>query len=440
MAIVLDKWQQEALDHKGHLLLCTGRQIGKTYILSRKCAERMINGAKTKIIIASLTEEQAKLIISMILRFLEDNHKKLICSGKNKPTQNKIMLKNGSVALARPVGNTGDSLRGFTGDILVLDEVSRFNELILTAARPTLLSTGGEIWMASTPYGKKGYFWDCFQNKDGRFKVIHKSSEEAIRERPISQGWTEKQRAEAMKFLDEEKNSMSVLQYGQEYLGLFMDDLRQFFDDELIQRVCVLRRRPNILKGRSYYLGVDLARMGDDDSTFEILDKIDDETIEHVENVVTKKTLTTVSEDLIINLNSIYDEIKFIAIDAGSGSLGVGIFDHLLRNDSIKSKLIAINNRTRPLDKKGKTKTRLMKEDLYDNLRVLMEKKIIKLLDDDSIRLSLKSIQYEYVVTPSKETRVRIFGDYSHIVEGIARAAYMAKEKSLNVWMDSIRI
>ena len=40
--LILDDWQEEALKHKGDLLLCTGRQIGKTMIMSLKAAKRMI--------------------------------------------------------------------------------------------------------------------------------------------------------------------------------------------------------------------------------------------------------------------------------------------------------------------------------------------------------------------------------------------------------------
>ena len=37
--IKLDKWQQEVLDYDGDILLCTGRRVGKTYILARKAMD-----------------------------------------------------------------------------------------------------------------------------------------------------------------------------------------------------------------------------------------------------------------------------------------------------------------------------------------------------------------------------------------------------------------
>lgn len=434
-----DVWQKEALEHDGNLLLCTGRQVGKTTIMAAKAAEFILNHKGSQIIVVSLTEDQAKLIIVMILDYLEKKNKKVIAKGKNKPTQNKITLTNHSKVIARPVGTTGDAVRGFTGDVLIIDEASRMPQLVWDAGKPTLLTTGGQIWMCSTPFGKQGYFWEAFQNKDGRFKVIHVSSEEVIMNREICDGWTEDKRTKAIKFLEDEKTTSSKLQYGQEYLGLFIDDLQRYFSDELIKACCILRREEQIDKNANYYMGVDIARMGEDESSFEILRKVRDRELIQVENQTTTKTLTTETEDRIISLNNVYDFQK-IYLDAGSGSLGVGIFDHLLRVDSVKRKVVAINNSVRPLDFSGDTKAHLLKEDLYDNLRSLMEKGFIKLLDDEKVIASLRSIQYEFLKKENEQTKLHIFGSYSHIVEGLIRAAWCSKEKDLRFWVTSIRV
>ena len=85
-------------------------------------------------------------------------------------------------------------------------------------------------------------------------------------------------------------------------------------------------------------------------------------------------------------------------------------------------------------DLKDNKKT-LLKEDMYRNLLTMMLHERIKLLDDDEILLSLKSCQIEYLEN-SKE--VRIFGNYTHIVEGLIRAAWLAKEKSIKLSFDYI--
>ena len=436
--LILDKWQEDLLDWEDHLLLCTGRQVGKTTIMAHKAGKYMLEHPNTNIIVVSLTEDQAQLMIIMILTFLEQKHRGDIAKGRNKPTKSAIKLINGSSVIARPVGNTGDAVRGFTGDILIVDEASKMPEMMWVAAKPTLLTTGGKIWMCSTPHGKEGYFYECFLNKQKRYKVFHISSEEVVKDRKISESWTEKRKTEVIKFLEEERESMSELRYGQEYLGLFLDDLRRYFSDELIEKICILKRRPNIMPDRVYALGVDIARMGRDETSFEILEN-NDGFLKHVANIVTKKTLTTQTEDRIRELHKQY-QLEKIYIDAGSGSLGVGILDHLLRYDDTRRETVAINNRTRPLDRFGKRSTRLLKEDLYENLLNLMETGQILLLDDDNIKASLRSVQSEFVVKDDQISQYKIFGNYTHIVEGLIRAAWIVKEKNLNIWISSIKV
>lgn len=428
--IVLDDWQKEILDHKGDLLLCTGRQVGKTTIFAIKAAEYLVNNAGSQIIIVSLTEDQAKLIIVMILDYLQKHHKAKIAKGKQKPTQNKVVLNNKSFALARPVGTTGDAVRGFTGDVLIIDEASRMPELVWTASKPVLLTTAGEIWMCSTPKGKKGYFYECYLNKNDRYKVFHISSEDVIKKRPLNESWTEKKRADSIRFLEDEKKDMSELQYGQEYLGLFLEDLRQFFPDELIAKCCILQR-PEMYPKHSNFLGCDIARMGGDECAYEIIHKVNDKYYTQFENIIKKYQPTTKTEEDILLLNMRISLDK-IGIDAGSGSLGVGIYDRFLLNPITKRKVVAMNNRSISMSRDGKDKQRLAKEDYYDNMLSMMEHGELKLLNDAEIQASLQSVQWELVKT-TQGNKIRIFGDYSHIAEGLVRAAWLAKkEKSKN--------
>lgn len=435
--IKLDDWQNDILNHDGNIVLCTGRQVGKTLTMSRKAALYMLKHDGCSIIIISLTEDQAKLIIIMILDYLERHHKKMIGKGKDKPTMNRLTLTNGSTALARPVGNTGDAVRGFTGDVLIIDEASRMPELAFAAAKPVLLTTAGQIWMCSTPAGKEGYFWDSWCNVSKRFKVFHITSEKVITDRPISESWDEEKRKQALAFLDSEKHDMTELQYGQEYLGLFMDDLRRFFDDELLSKCCTARRQVPFPKDNNY-LGVDIARMGDDESSFEVLHVDEHSRIKQIENITTRKTLTTQTEAKIKEMTQVYNCVK-VGIDAGSGSLGVGIYDHLINDMEIKRKVVPMNNRKISLDRFGDVKQRIFKEDLYDNLKSMMEHGEIALLDDDDLLASFRSVQFEFQKQENKITRVKIFGNFTHIVEGIIRSAWLAKkEKSKKMFIQYI--
>lgn len=178
-----------------------------------------------------------------------------------------------------------------------------------------------------------------------------------------------------------------------------------------------------------YYLGVDVARMGGDESTFEILEKRE-ETFKQVENLVTTNSLLTETTDMIITLEGKY---KFSKIGIDDGGMGAGVFDFLLRNDSTKRKTEALNNARRALTRDESRKKKLLKEDMYMNLLTMMEKHKIHLLKDPEIFFSLKSVQFEY----NDDGSIRIFGNYTHIAEGLIRAAWMANQKNLSIWVSS---
>lgn len=354
----------------------------------------------------------------------------------------KITLKTGKKIYCLPVGASAIGIRGLTIGRLYIDEASRLQDSVFSAISPMLLTTGGDTILLSTPFGAQGEFWRVWINKDGAYDSFSRfsaTSEIVMRERPINEFWTERQREKALIVLDQAKSRMSKREYAQEYLGEFVEDLFRYFSDELIKQCCILKRPESIPKKSSLYLGVDIARLGEDEGTYEIIQKIDNNNIRHIESMITVKKRTNETTDLIVSLERLYNFDK-IYIDAGSGSLGVGILDSLLAIDETKRKVIALDNRRRALNRDGTQQTRLLKEDLYDNLRSLMEKGAILLLDDEKIIDSLMSVQYEYVMSNDQPTRIRIFGNYTHIVEGLIRACYGAKEKSLNIWLKTIKL
>jgi len=255
-------------------------------------------------------------------------------------------------------------------------------------------------------------------------------SEEVIKNREINEFWTQEKKEKALNFLEGQKLSKSKNYYGQEYQALFLDDLMQFFADDIILNVMKAKRPLNIDHEGEYYLGVDVAGMGSDASTFEIIKKVNDTTLIHVEHITTKHTLTTQTTKKILQLNDQYD-FKRIYVD--DGGLGFGVFSQLLEEETTRRKVEPINNAKRALDRDENRKKKLLKEDLYNNLLRLMERREITLLDDNDIFQSLKSVQYEF-----EEGKFRIFGNDTHIAEGLTRAGWCAKEKSIKLWVDYI--
>lgn len=416
----LDDWQRRIVEAKGNVALRSGRQCGKSTCISVMAGEYAIKNENKTIMVVAAVERQAYLLFEKCLHYLQDTYPKEILEGRERPTKSMIKLKNGSRIYCLPTGLTGYGIRGFTIDLLICDEAAFIPEDVFNAVTPALAARkGSRIILLSTPFGRQGYFARAFN--DPTFETYHISSEECPR---IDK-----------KFLEQEKVRMTKKQYTQEYLGEFVDDLMQWFPDELIKK-CMRNHRPSsINKGDNYYLGVDLARMGEDESTFEIIRLGNNKRLYHEENQVTNRTYLSESTKHIIELDKLWDFQKILIDDEG---IGVGVYDHLLEIEQTRRKIVPINNSQRILDRDETQRTKLLKEDLYNNLLRLMETGQIDLLEDPEIFQSLKSVQYEYTTDTRGRSHLKIFGTYTHITEGLIRAAWCVKYKGLNIWVKSI--
>lgn len=436
-----DKWQMRVIESTAkYILICKGRQIGGTTVFAEKAKRRMIK-EKTSILVGSITEEQAKLVIMMVKNLFIGKDKKLLATKKNKPTLTQLTLTNGSTIRSRPVGTMGDAFRGFTADINWLNEASKWPEMAFVSIMPTLMTTGGDIWQDSTPFGKyisnttkKTFFFKCFENQDEKWEVHYKTSPDAIKEREINEFWTEEKKQASLKFLEDQKATISNLEYSQEYLGLFMDDINQWWSDELIRK-CMTEQRPNQIIEGTYYLGVDVARMGEDESTFQIFKESNGHIIQ-VENQITKKTLLPQTYEHILGLHKLYD---FEQIFIDSAGVGVGVYDWLMVNDDTKRITHAIDNSQMIEMPDGRTQKR-KKTLKYSRFKMLMETGKIHLLDDENIFQSFKSVQYAYTNDSMGTRHLKIFGNYTHIVEGCTNAGEGLKYKSLNPRVYTIKV
>lgn len=108
-------------------------------------------------------------------------------------------------ASCNAIGSTGEAAR-------VLDGV-------YAALRPMMATSDGQLIALTTPYGRRGWFFDEWQREEG----WEKQSITALDCPRISE-----------EFLIEERESMGNWRFRQEYLCEFVDSDEQFFSSELI--------------------------------------------------------------------------------------------------------------------------------------------------------------------------------------------------------------
>ncbi len=214
-----DGWQERLLrsDASRVLLLCS-RQAGKSTMAALIGLHRALTRPGALVLILAPAERQAKETFAKAAAFYRTlGHP----TPANSYRKLGMELTNGSRIEALP--GTEKTVRGFSGvDLLVLDEAARVDDSLYFAVRPMLAVSGGSLMMLSTPYAKRGIFYEEWTNGTGweRFEV------------PADQC----PRISA-KFLKEERRALPSGVYLQEYLCVFGELEDAVFSQETIQKM-----------------------------------------------------------------------------------------------------------------------------------------------------------------------------------------------------------
>ena len=128
-----------------------------------------------------------------------------------------MALPNGSRIEALP--GSEKTIRGFSGAALLLvDEASRVDDGLYHAVRPMLAVSGGSLVMLSSPYGKRGAFYEAWTNGGYSWERYEVPASECPR---ISE-----------EFLEEERAALPSWVYRQEYECSFEETDDQVFSFE----------------------------------------------------------------------------------------------------------------------------------------------------------------------------------------------------------------
>jgi len=155
----------------------TGRQVGKTTNAALKAIHfaffaplfaHNIDTGVANVIIASLSKDQAHLILSKIAEFIHMSptlSKKILRETKTEMSIEWFDGKGKTNFIVRPIGDTGDSLRGFTAHMAILDEAAYIPQVVYDAFLPSTVTTKPHILLTSTPKGKSGQFFkSCIES------------------------------------------------------------------------------------------------------------------------------------------------------------------------------------------------------------------------------------------------------------------------------------
>jgi len=222
LGLELFPYQSELLSCRSkRIVACWARQTGKTTAIAVKVIHFAFTNPKTTTLIVSRGLRQSMIMFGIIENLIMKHP--ILRKSVTKSTRTQIQLTNESQITALPCGPDGASLRGFTADLVVMDETAFMPEdVIASVIFPMLATTDGSAIMLSTPWGRDHIYYRSFKNPN--YWSQHVKAEQC----PLI----------TQTFLDEQRRDIGELRYRMEYEAEFVEDENSFFKQDLI-RNCI---------------------------------------------------------------------------------------------------------------------------------------------------------------------------------------------------------
>jgi hypothetical protein len=190
------------------------RQWGKSTVTAIKAVHRACFDPGCLVVVVSPSGRQSAEFVRKCAGLLRKLGIRPRGDGDNEIS---LALPNGSRLVGLP-GNEATS-RGFTAPaIVIIDEASRVPDEMYLAVRPMLTSGNGDLWLMSTPFGKRGFFYETWAGGDPPWTRVTVPATEDPRMRPEA--------------LEEERAVMGDAWFRQEYLCEFVQADDAVFREE----------------------------------------------------------------------------------------------------------------------------------------------------------------------------------------------------------------
>ena len=127
-----------------------GRQCGKSRTLAVLALHAAFAGPDRVVLVVSATEDAAKRLLREIGWLAQAP---LLRASLVEENKTELTLSNGSRVVSVPASER--QVRGYSADLLIMDEACFIDSDVIKAARYTTVAKGGRIVMASSPYGRR---------------------------------------------------------------------------------------------------------------------------------------------------------------------------------------------------------------------------------------------------------------------------------------------
>lgn len=198
-----DPWQVDVVtgEHQRLLLNCS-RQSGKTTVVAIMGLIEAMLRPMTRVFLVSRSMRQSREMFRLMVRY----HQTLHSLSLKRQTAEELEFQNDSRIVSVPCRE--DTIRGFAAiDLLIIDEAARVPDTLYRAVRPMLAVSKGRLIALSTPYGKRGWFYDGWAHGGDDWARIEVPADKCPRI--------------TAEFLDQERRALGESWYRQEYCCSF---------------------------------------------------------------------------------------------------------------------------------------------------------------------------------------------------------------------------
>lgn len=219
LGLTPDAAQARVLDspRKRVLLNCT-RQWGKSTITAAKAVHQACTAAESLTLVVSPSARQSGELVRKAEGFARRLGIRTKGDGDNEMS---LAFPNGSRMVGLPASEA--TIRGFSAvSLLLVDEAARVEDDLYRAIRPMLAVSGGALWLMSTPFGARGFFWEAWERGGGEWVRARVPATECPRIAP--------------EFLAQERQTLGDRWFRQEYLCEFVDASSGVFGREMLER------------------------------------------------------------------------------------------------------------------------------------------------------------------------------------------------------------
>ena len=211
-----DTWQAKVLRRRTRRCLqLVTRQGGKSTTTAAKALHKALYTPGSLTLLVAPSQRQSGELFSKVVSLYRACEPPV---DTRKVSAMRMELDNGSRIIALP--GSEKTIRGYSGvDLLVIDEAARVLDELYYSVRPMLAVSDGELIAMTTPWGKRGWFYDEWTDTEATEWTRIKVTADACPR--ITET-----------FLEEERRKLGAWWFRQEYFCEFSDTVDSLFSTD----------------------------------------------------------------------------------------------------------------------------------------------------------------------------------------------------------------